>query len=105
MPRLADIALHGAGADHNAAREGLASMSGADADQAILKMAQQGPPETRAAIMSILAERPSPAVMTTLIAATRDSDTRVGGRSDTGLGTRGRGAGERRTGESACQHP
>ena len=77
VPRLADIALHGAGADRNAAREGLASVSGADADQAILKMARQGPPETRAAMMSILAERPSPAVMTTLVEATRDSDTRV----------------------------
>jgi HEAT repeat protein len=89
VARLADIALHSTDVDRAAALEGLASVSGADADEAILKMARQGTPESRTVMLSILAERPSPAVMTVLIESARDSDSYVASEAVRGLGRLG----------------
>ena len=77
VAHLVDIALHGMGQDRNTAREGLASISGADADQAILKLARQGQPDARALLMGVLVERPAPTMIPLLLEAAHDSNTTV----------------------------
>ena len=91
VPRLVDIALTGAGQDRNTAREGLNSISGMDAEQAILKMARQGQPEARALLMGVLVERPAPTTMPLLLEASHDPNTKVAVEAVRALGRAGSG--------------
>ena len=77
VPVLVDIARKGEGDDRRIARESLASMPGADAEQTILQTALKGAPADRAVVMGILAERPSPAVTAALVDAVQGSDSSV----------------------------
>lgn len=73
--RLAEMAAKGP--DQEAARDALAGLPGAEAEQALLQAAWQGAPEVRAAMMSVLAERPNAAAMALLREAARDTEPQV----------------------------
>jgi HEAT repeat protein len=77
VPVLVHIARTGEGEDRRIARESLASMPGAEAEQAILQTALKGAPADRALVMGILSDRPSPAVTAALLEAVHGSDTGV----------------------------
>jgi HEAT repeat protein len=86
VPRLLELAVKGQGGDRDAARQALASMPGAEAEQAILQTARQGSPEERATLMAVLADRPTPAAISTLMAAANGTDTRVAAEALRSLG-------------------
>ncbi len=94
VPRLVAVLMHGDGADQDAARAGLASLTGPEAEQALLQTARQGQPEERAALMGVLAERPTPGAMAALLEAARGSDTHLAIQAIQALGRVG-GAAER----------
>lgn len=77
VARLVDMAVHGDGQDRNVARESLAGMSGAEADQTILQLAVQGKQDARLVLMGVLAERLTPAAMAALLDAARGTDARL----------------------------
>lgn len=77
VSRLASIAAAGQGEDRGVARQALASMSGKQAEQALLQTARQGKPEVRASLMSVLVERPTPGAMGVLMDSAKGSDVRV----------------------------
>ncbi len=89
VPVLVNIARTGEGDDKRIARESLASMPGADAEQAILQTALKGAPAERALLMGILSERPSPAVTAALLEAARGSDPSVAVEAARALGRTG----------------
>lgn len=67
---LAEIAAQ-SGNDGNVAREALAGMAGAPTAQAIVRLAREGKPEVRAALMGVLAERPGAASLAALLEGAR----------------------------------
>jgi HEAT repeat protein len=77
VPRLVDLAVKGQGGDRNTARASLARMPGEEAEKAILEAARQGTPEERAALMGVLADRPTPTALAVLLDAANGSDDRV----------------------------
>jgi HEAT repeat protein len=75
VPTLAEFA---AGGEHaQVARETLAHLSGNGIEKALLMLAGQGKPEVRAAVIGVLAERPTAAVTTTLLKVAEEKDARV----------------------------
>ena len=77
VPRLADVVAHGQGGDRNSARQALAGMSGVDIDNAILQLAQTGQPDVRGAMLTLLADRPTPTTRAALLTAAKGSDARA----------------------------
>jgi HEAT repeat protein len=84
VPRLAEMAAKGP--DNGAAREALAGMPGREAEQVLLQIARQGQPETRAAVLGILSDRPDPAAMSVLMEAAHGSDNRAASEALKALG-------------------
>jgi HEAT repeat protein len=87
VPTLAEMAAGGDQAQ--VARESLAQMSGPGVDQALIGLLNSGRPEVKTAVVNILAERPSPASTSALIAAAGGSDTRIAAESLKALGRMG----------------
>lgn len=74
---LTDIALHGQGGDRGTARQGLASITGADVDKALLEQGKQGTPEVRTLLIEVLTERPGAATIAFLSEVATGSDPKL----------------------------
>lgn len=83
---LIDLALHGQGGDRNSAREGLASVSGAEADKAISQAVKEGTPEVRALLLGVLADRPGAGTIAILSEAATGSDPKLANEAVRALG-------------------
>ncbi len=88
VPVLADIAAANV-PESDLARQALADMQGAQAAQAILRLAQTGKPEMRSALMAVLAERPGDASARALLTGMRDAEVPVAVAALRGLGASG----------------
>lgn len=79
VARLIDILLHGEGADRSVAKECLSTMPGPEAERTILQSVKSGNAEMRAAMMPVLADRPTAGAMTLIVeaAGADDNDTAV----------------------------
>ncbi len=73
--RLVKLLMHGETSDRQTARESLATIPGKEADQALLKLAGSGRNEVRAAIMPVLAERPTPNALAAMLKAAKSDNT------------------------------
>ena len=90
VEKLADVATHSTETgDRRTARESLIGMTGKEADASILRIAQSGKPDVRATLMSVLAERPTPAAMAALLTASQGSDPKVEAEALKALGRSG----------------
>ncbi|NLC59045.1 MAG: hypothetical protein GX774_19600 [Armatimonadetes bacterium] len=74
---LARVAATGAWADRQAARDALTRLRGAEVEAALLETAAQGPPNVRAALMTVLADRTMTAAVPLLLQAAEGDDVGV----------------------------
>lgn len=73
VPQLVELASHN-GAEGQTARDALSVMPGAGVEAALLDAVAHGKPELRGPLMGVLAERPSPAVISTLLQLSNGTD-------------------------------
>jgi HEAT repeat protein len=84
--RLVTILAHGEGGDRDVARASLINLPGDDVEQALLQAARQGLSEERAALMSVLVERPTPGAVAAMLAAAHDSNAHLAAEAVRALG-------------------
>jgi HEAT repeat protein len=73
VPAIAEMAAAGVGV----ASEALTIVRGKPSGDAIVRLAREGKPEVRSALMAVLAERPGPASTAALLAGMREADQGV----------------------------
>lgn len=86
VPALAEVAGGTRQPDRGVAREALAGMGGRPVEDAIIAAGRTGTPEVRAAMMAVLAERPSPAATGALVQASGGEPASVAAEATRSLG-------------------